>query len=91
MHCGKDSIFTHICHYISLFKFIEKIIFNYLTCITICLIFRDYWLNCFEESIENYVKYAIASQPTSDTAFERAAMFKEKFISRVQLLKIKPL
>lgn len=55
------------------------------------LFFREYWLNCFEESIENYVQYAIASQPTSDTAKDRAAMFKEKFISRVQLLKIKPL
>ncbi|KAL5233685.1 hypothetical protein ACI65C_001095 [Semiaphis heraclei] len=51
---------------------------------------REYWLNCFEESIENYVNYAIASQPASDTAEKRAAMFKEKFISRVQLLKIKP-
>ncbi|CAH1736599.1 unnamed protein product [Aphis gossypii] len=51
---------------------------------------REYWLNCFEESIENYVNYAVASQPTSDTAEERAALFKEKFISRVQLLKIKP-
>lgn len=53
--------------------------------------FRDYWLNCFEESIQNYVNYAIASQPTSETAEKRASMFKEKFISRVELLKIKPL
>lgn len=55
------------------------------------MIFREYWLNCFEESIENYVKYAIASQPNSDTAEKRATMFKDKFISRVELLKVKPL
>lgn len=55
------------------------------------IFFREYWLNCFEQSIENYVNYAIASQSSSDTAEERAAMFKDKFISRVQLLKIKPL
>lgn len=57
----------------------------------ILIFFREYWLKCFEESIENYVNYAVASQPNSDTAIERAAMFKDKFIARVQLLRIKPL
>lgn len=55
------------------------------------MIFREYWLNCFEESIQNYVNYAIASQPNNDTAEKRASLFKEKFISRVELLKVKPL
>lgn len=64
---------------------------NSINSILFKIIFREYWLCCFEESIENYVNYAIASQPTSDTAVERAAMFKDKFISRVQLLKVKPL
>lgn len=55
------------------------------------MFFREYWLNCFEESIDNYVNYAIQSQPNSDSVNERAVMFKEKFIARVELLKIKPL
>ncbi|XP_050435430.1 4'-phosphopantetheine phosphatase isoform X2 [Adelges cooleyi] len=51
---------------------------------------REYWLDCFEQSIENYVSYAVASQPTSDTAKSRSEKFKEKFIARVKLLRIKP-
>ncbi|XP_050525416.1 4'-phosphopantetheine phosphatase [Daktulosphaira vitifoliae] len=51
---------------------------------------REYWLNCFEQSIENYVNYAVVSQPSSLTAKSRAEKFKEKFIARVKLLRIKP-
>ena len=51
---------------------------------------RQYWLECFEESLDKFVSQAIKSQPNSDDAPARAQKFKEKYISRLQYLKQHP-
>ncbi|XP_069676632.1 4'-phosphopantetheine phosphatase isoform X2 [Periplaneta americana] len=51
---------------------------------------REYWLQCFEESVDKFVTRAIHSQPHSMTAKERAQKFKEKYISRLHYLKHQP-
>lgn len=51
---------------------------------------REYWLHCFEESVDKFVSRAICSQPHSLTAEERAYKFKEKYISRLYYLKHQP-
>ncbi|XP_065215107.1 4'-phosphopantetheine phosphatase [Planococcus citri] len=51
---------------------------------------REYWLKCFEEKIDTFVRCAIASQPENSTAQERAEMFKDKYITRLHHLKIQP-
>ncbi|XP_049852310.1 4'-phosphopantetheine phosphatase isoform X1 [Schistocerca gregaria] len=51
---------------------------------------RNYWLQCFEESIDKFVLRAVESQPDSDTAKDRAQKFKEKYLSRLQYLKEQP-
>uniref|UniRef100_A0A1B6EFC2 4'-phosphopantetheine phosphatase n=1 Tax=Clastoptera arizonana TaxID=38151 RepID=A0A1B6EFC2_9HEMI len=51
---------------------------------------RDYWLKCFESSIEKFIQKAIESQPYSSTASERAQQFKEKYISRLHQLHVQP-
>lgn len=51
---------------------------------------RQYWLECFEESLDKFVSQAIKSQPHSDDAPARAQKFKEKYISRLQYLKQHP-
>ncbi|PSN34733.1 Pantothenate kinase 4 [Blattella germanica] len=44
---------------------------------------REYWLQCFKESVDKFVTRAVHSQPHSLTAKERAEKFKEKYISRL--------
>ncbi|XP_066588941.1 4'-phosphopantetheine phosphatase [Prorops nasuta] len=51
---------------------------------------RDYWLQCFEESIDKFITRAIHSQPHSPTARERAAKLKEKYVNRLHYLHIQP-
>ncbi|XP_014245904.1 pantothenate kinase 4 isoform X2 [Cimex lectularius] len=51
---------------------------------------RVYWLDCFEESIRKFADAAIKSQPESKTAVERANQFKEKFLRRLQKLRLHP-
>uniref|UniRef100_A0A8D9BAG8 Pantothenate kinase 4 n=1 Tax=Cacopsylla melanoneura TaxID=428564 RepID=A0A8D9BAG8_9HEMI len=51
---------------------------------------REYWLNCFKESVNKFAERAIASQPDSNTSQERARLFKEKYISRLDHLKQQP-
>ncbi|XP_012284879.1 pantothenate kinase 4 isoform X2 [Orussus abietinus] len=51
---------------------------------------RDYWLQCFEESIDKFVARAIHSQPQSPTAKDRASKLKEKYINRLHYLHLKP-
>lgn len=51
---------------------------------------RDYWLNCFEESIDKFVSAAIASQADNETASERASQFKEKYIRRLHQFRMQP-
>ncbi|XP_018912276.2 4'-phosphopantetheine phosphatase isoform X1 [Bemisia tabaci] len=51
---------------------------------------RDYWLACFEESVNKYIERAVASQPYSTTREERAKQLKEKYVSRLHHLKEHP-
>ncbi|KAI5710818.1 hypothetical protein M8J75_011640 [Diaphorina citri] len=51
---------------------------------------REYWLNCFEESVNKFAERAIASQPHSTTGEERATKFREKYVSRLHHLKQHP-
>jgi len=51
---------------------------------------RQYWLECFEESLDKFVDQAIKSQPNSPDAPARAQKFKEKYINRLQYLKQHP-
>jgi len=51
---------------------------------------RQYWLQCFEESLDKFMAQAIKSQPNSIDAADRAKQFKEKYISRLQYLKQHP-
>ncbi|GLG95538.1 Pantothenate kinase 4 [Gryllus bimaculatus] len=52
---------------------------------------REYWLQCFEESVDKFVARAIQSQPDSPSAKERAHKFREKYVSRLHYLKHQPL
>ena len=51
---------------------------------------RQYWLECFEESLDKFVAQAIKSQPSSPDAPARAQKFREKYISRLRYLKQHP-
>ncbi|XP_076238438.1 4'-phosphopantetheine phosphatase [Calliopsis andreniformis] len=51
---------------------------------------RDYWLQCFEESVDKFVARAIHSQPHSPTAKDRATKLKEKYINRLHYLNLQP-
>jgi len=51
---------------------------------------RQYWLECFEESLDKFVSQAIKSQPSSPDAPVRAQKFKEKYVNRLQYLKMHP-
>ncbi|KAK7864512.1 hypothetical protein R5R35_003123 [Gryllus longicercus] len=51
---------------------------------------REYWLQCFEESVDKFVARAIQSQPDSPSAKERAHKFREKYVSRLHYLKHQP-
>ena len=55
------------------------------------VIFRDYWLQCFEESVDKFIARAIVSQPQSPTAKDRASKLKEKYINRLHYLHLQPL
>jgi len=51
---------------------------------------RVYWLHCFQESLPKFTERAIASQSHAADVVERADRFREKFLSRLQLLEKKP-
>lgn len=51
---------------------------------------RDYWLQCFEESVDKFIARAIHSQPKSPTAKDRASKLKEKYINRLHYLHLQP-
>ncbi|XP_078498599.1 4'-phosphopantetheine phosphatase isoform X1 [Lissotriton helveticus] len=51
---------------------------------------REYWLSCFEESLNGVTKRAIASQPESSDAAERAEKFKQKYWNKLQTLRHQP-
>ncbi|XP_043285272.1 4'-phosphopantetheine phosphatase [Venturia canescens] len=51
---------------------------------------RDYWLRCFEESVDKFVARAIHSQPQSPTAKDRASKLKEKYVNRLHYLHLQP-
>ncbi|XP_076656688.1 4'-phosphopantetheine phosphatase [Halictus rubicundus] len=51
---------------------------------------RDYWLQCFEESVDKFVARAIHSQPHSPTAKDRATKLKEKYVNRLHYLHSQP-
>ncbi|XP_017794391.1 PREDICTED: pantothenate kinase 4 [Habropoda laboriosa] len=51
---------------------------------------RDYWLQCFEESVDKFVARAIDSQPHSPTAKDRATKLKEKYVNRLHYLHLEP-
>lgn len=51
---------------------------------------RDYWLSCFEGSLNNFVSRAISSQPNSPDSVERANKFRDKYIQRLHNLKNHP-
>lgn len=56
-----------------------------------CVLFdRQYWLECFEESLDKFVAQAIKSQPSAPDAPARAQKFREKYISRLRYLKQHP-
>lgn len=68
------------------------ILFIFFFSIYFILIFetRQYWLECFEESLDKFVSQAIKSQPNSPDAPARAQKFKEKYVNRLQYLKQHP-
>ncbi|KAK7817266.1 hypothetical protein U0070_004403, partial [Myodes glareolus] len=51
---------------------------------------RQYWLTCFEEALDGVVKRAVASQPESIDAVERAEKFRQKYWSKLQTLRHQP-
>lgn len=51
---------------------------------------REYWLSCFEDGLEKVVARAVASQPDSPDARERAEKFRNKFRLRLNVLKEQP-
>lgn len=52
---------------------------------------RQYWLTCFEEALDGVVKRAVASQPESMDAVERAEKFRQKYWGKLQTLRHQPL
>ncbi|XP_066230947.1 4'-phosphopantetheine phosphatase isoform X2 [Saccopteryx leptura] len=51
---------------------------------------RKYWLSCFEEALDGVVKRAVASQPGSVDAVERAEKFRHKYWDKLQTLRHQP-
>ncbi|KAK6641070.1 hypothetical protein RUM44_012769 [Polyplax serrata] len=51
---------------------------------------REYWLQCFEETVEKFAKKAVESQPGNPSAASRAESFKEKFLVRLREWKTNP-
>ncbi|XP_070259989.1 LOW QUALITY PROTEIN: 4'-phosphopantetheine phosphatase [Myotis yumanensis] len=51
---------------------------------------RKYWLSCFEEALDGVVKRAVASQPGSADAAERAEKFRHKYWDKLQTLRHQP-
>ncbi|XP_004705533.1 4'-phosphopantetheine phosphatase [Echinops telfairi] len=51
---------------------------------------RKYWLDCFEEALDGVVKRAVASQPDSIDAAERAEKFRQKYWNKLQTLRHQP-
>ncbi|CAK6440518.1 unnamed protein product [Pipistrellus nathusii] len=51
---------------------------------------RKYWLGCFEEALDGVVKRAVASQPGSADATERAEKFRHKYWDKLQTLRLQP-
>jgi len=51
---------------------------------------RQYWLQCFQDSLPKFTDRAIDSQANVVDVNERADKFKEKFLTRLQMLKAKP-
>ncbi|XP_032719089.1 4'-phosphopantetheine phosphatase isoform X1 [Lontra canadensis] len=51
---------------------------------------RKYWLTCFEEALDGVVKRAVASQPGSADAAERAEKFRQKYWGKLQTLRHQP-
>ncbi|XP_050787672.1 4'-phosphopantetheine phosphatase isoform X2 [Gopherus flavomarginatus] len=51
---------------------------------------RKYWLTCFEEALDGVVKRAMASQPDSADAAERAEKFRQKYCNKLQTLRQQP-
>ncbi|XP_050719238.1 4'-phosphopantetheine phosphatase-like isoform X2 [Eriocheir sinensis] len=51
---------------------------------------RDYWLSCFESSLESFVDRAISSQPNIPDSQERANKFRDKYLQRLRNLKNHP-
>ncbi|XP_072888197.1 4'-phosphopantetheine phosphatase isoform X1 [Hemitrygon akajei] len=51
---------------------------------------REYWLSCFEDALDGVVKRAIASQPQSLDAPERAEKFRQKYRHKLQTLRHQP-
>ncbi|KAM9115926.1 4'-phosphopantetheine phosphatase [Pangshura tecta] len=51
---------------------------------------RKYWLTCFEEALDGVVKRAVASQPDSIDAAERAEKFRQKYWNKLQTLRQQP-
>ncbi|ELV14242.1 Pantothenate kinase 4 [Tupaia chinensis] len=51
---------------------------------------RKYWLTCFEEALDGVVKRAVASQPDSLDAAERAEKFRQKYWNKLQTLRHQP-
>ncbi|CAL4163602.1 unnamed protein product, partial [Meganyctiphanes norvegica] len=51
---------------------------------------RDYWLSCFEGSLDSFVTRAISSQPNSTDSTERANKFRDKYQKRLHHLKGHP-
>nr|KAF6507034.1 pantothenate kinase 4 (inactive) [Rousettus aegyptiacus] len=51
---------------------------------------RKYWLSCFEEALDGVVKRAVASQPGSADAAERAEKFRQKYWAKLQALRHQP-
>lgn len=51
---------------------------------------RKYWLSCFEEALDGVVKRAVASQPGSADAAERAQKFRHKYWDKLQTLRQQP-
>ncbi|KAL4220369.1 Pantothenate kinase 4 [Mactra antiquata] len=51
---------------------------------------REYWLQCFKDSIEKQEEQAIKSQSTVDGAEKRAGQFKHKYLDRLETLERNP-
>jgi len=51
---------------------------------------RDYWLQCFKESLPKFTERAVASQSHAPDVQARAEKFRDKFSSRLQMLQTQP-